>query len=365
MGRGELLFAHLSFRLFFVGATLAVAHLGACPEPAEWVGAYCDTPTFVTSSPFPNLLVFRRDLIHQASLYSLNNCLDIANFYLYLFYKLKMQITREQLIEEIKKVAKKLGKETLSRKEFVSNSEIHSDGPILKFFDNWNEAVEEAGLIPHTENRKIDENELFIEMEKVFLSSGGICVRAKFNKLSKYHSGTYERRFGRWNNSLKAFSNWLENNNKDFPFKNQLIKTTGKTLISDELGKRQTEKIASWNSIGNTRYGMPLNFRGLQHAPLNEQGVVFLFGMICSEIGFIVEAVRTGYPDCEAKRRIDKNQWERVRIEFEFLSSNFKEHGHNPEQCDLIVCWIHDRQECPLEVIELKSEIERISSKQI
>jgi hypothetical protein len=53
-----------------------------------------------------------------------------------------------------------------------------------------------------------------------------------------------------------------------------------------------------------------------------------------------------------------RDQWERVKIEFEYLSSHFKAHGHNPEQCDLVVCWIHDWEECPLEVIELRSAIE-------
>lgn len=78
--------------------------------------------------------------------------------------------------------------------------------------------------------------------------------------------------------------------------------------------------------------------------------------MVCFELGFIVEAIRSGFPDCEAKRRIDskKDHWERVRIEFEYVSSNFREHGHNPAKCDLIVCWQHDWEECPLEVIELK-----------
>jgi hypothetical protein len=97
----------------------------------------------------------------------------------------------------------------------------------------------------------------------------------------------------------------------------------------------------------------------LQHAPLNEQGIVFLFGMICSDLGFVVEAVRAEYPDCEAKRLTDKKRdcWEKVRVEFEYRSSSFKYHGHKQELCDVIVCWEHDWPDCPLEVIELKSQI--------
>ncbi len=111
------------------------------------------------------------------------------------------------------------------------------------------------------------------------------------------------------------------------------------------------------------QFGEPIDFRGLRFAPGNEQGVVYLFGMISRELGFLVESVRTEYPDCEGKWCVDKkrNVWEQVLIEFEYKSSNFQEHGHNPDGCDLIVCWEHDWENCPIEVIELRSTIPYLS----
>ena len=52
-------------------------------------------------------------------------------------------------------------------------------------------------------------------------------------------------------------------------------------------------------------HGDPIDFRGLRHEPVNEQGVVLLFGMVAREFGYQVEAVQTAYPDCEAKRQVD------------------------------------------------------------
>ena len=94
-------------------------------------------------------------------------------------------------------------------------------------------------------------------------------------------------------------------------------------VLNKEPENMISSKIRHWPSIQNTAYGPFLNFRGLQHAPLNELGVVFLFGMICNDLGYVVESIRSGYPDCKAKRRIDKkmDNWERVKIEFEFRSS--------------------------------------------
>lgn len=137
------------------------------------------------------------------------------------------------------------------------------------------------------------------------------------------------------------------------PLMVQQMLPTSKTYISQFNYSRNRKRAL---------LGEPLNFRGLQHSPINEQGVVFLFGMVCKELGYLVEAVQTGFPDCEAKRWVDNNRLERVRIEFEFKSSNFVSHGHNADLCDLIVCWEHDWKDCPIEVLELRQEIQKLDS---
>ena len=113
-----------------------------------------------------------------------------------------------------------------------------------------------------------------------------------------------------------------------------------------------------------TQYGEALDFPGLRRAPINELGVVFLFGLLSKKLDFDVEAIHSAFPDCIAKRLIDRkrNRWKQVRIEFEYLSRNFLLHQHEHEHCDLIVCWIHDWRECPttIEVIALKDEIDKL-----
>jgi hypothetical protein len=102
--------------------------------------------------------------------------------------------------------------------------------------------------------------------------------------------------------------------------------------------------------------GDVINFRGLVYGPVNEMGVVALFAKISEELGFIIEEVKAGFPDCIARRQIDKG-WERVAIEFEYFSSSFCRHGHDPQGCDLIVCWEHDWDVCPVPVLTLKQYI--------
>jgi hypothetical protein len=105
----------------------------------------------------------------------------------------------------------------------------------------------------------------------------------------------------------------------------------------------------------------PIDFRGLRFAPASRQGVVYLFGMISDEMGFIIESFIAEFPDCEGKRCVDQenNQWEPIRIQFEYKSSDFKTRinakGYNESHCDLIVCWNHNWEDSPTEVLELRS----------
>lgn len=94
---------------------------------------------------------------------------------------------------------------------------------------------------------------------------------------------------------------------------------------------------------------------------MNEQGVVFLFGAMAKKLGFAITQIQAAFPDCEAYREIEPGKWQRVRIEFEYESRNFREHMHDPEKCHLIVCWSHNWEGCPLEVVELKKEIAKIA----
>ncbi|OQW96491.1 MAG: hypothetical protein BWK74_08410 [Desulfobacteraceae bacterium A6] len=104
-------------------------------------------------------------------------------------------------------------------------------------------------------------------------------------------------------------------------------------------------------------YGDKITFKSLSCAPVNELGVVYLFGVLHETFDFKIESIQAGYPDCLARRKVGKNRWEEVRIEFEYDSRSFKLHGHDPAGVDIIICWKHNWKECPkrIEVIELSS----------
>jgi len=114
-------------------------------------------------------------------------------------------------------------------------------------------------------------------------------------------------------------------------------------------------------------YGEPLGLAAMAHAPTNELGVLFLFGILAADLGFRVERLQAAFPDCEAKREVAPGKWELVLIELEIYSRNFKLHRHDPKGCHVIVCWKHNWPDCPewLEVIELSKVVKRLGDREI
>ena len=76
--------------------------------------------------------------------------------------------------------------------------------------------------------------------------------------------------------------------------------------------------------------------------------ISFLFGKIHEFFGFEVLRMQDRFPDA-VLRKNNVN----FRTELEFKSSNFKLHKHPINKCDLIICWTHDWEDCPLKIIEL------------
>lgn len=92
-------------------------------------------------------------------------------------------------------------------------------------------------------------------------------------------------------------------------------------------------------SIVPSKILTPLSAVKMLFSPVNELGVVALFSMYHRELGFpYVIKIQPQFPDAlviDSESRVRK-------IEFELFASTFKAHGHDPKECDYIVCWEDD-----------------------
>ncbi len=271
--------------------------------------------------------------------------------------------TKEEIIATAKTIASQRGLETLRRKDFVRESGISLEHVARLFPEGgWRAVLEAAGLKVDFQNTPTPDDDLLEEFHQIVRGLGRIPTKHLINARGEWSYALYQKRFGGIQGTLQRYHAWLGKNHpgaREFGLVEATLKqetTLSKVAPPESPGSQQ------WGKGSGIVYGAPINFRGLRHAPINEQGVVYLFGMVSQELGLIVEAVQSAYPDCEAKRCIDKrgDRWQRVRIEFEFRSRNFVEHGHDPAACDMVVCWENDWPECPVEVVELRTVIVKL-----
>ena len=261
--------------------------------------------------------------------------------------------SKEVILDKIREIATTLKRNYLALGEFQKESGI-SERPIYRLFGSWEQAVKEAGLNIHpAHNIKIPDDNLFQEYFRVTEELGHFPSYNEFSQKSENSIGVYENRFGNFTEFRKHALR--------YGIDNGLIKPE---IAQPTVEKLQTEFIKKGRSYDAFEdrpvLGEKIDFRGLLHAPVNELGVVYFFGILSDDLGFIVESVQSGFPDCDAKRRLVKNRWQRVRIEFEYRSSNFVVHKHDITKCDLIICWEHDWKDCPLEVISLKEHLKTV-----
>lgn len=122
------------------------------------------------------------------------------------------------------------------------------------------------------------------------------------------------------------------------------------------LAQRNTVPVASETRMPHLTRSEQLPHGPMQYAPTNELGVVFLFAHLARRLRVRIESINVAFPDCIAYQKAGGRE-KRLRIEFEYRSSNFRTHGHSPRGCDWIVCWQHDWPGVPrrIHVVELSS----------
>lgn len=249
--------------------------------------------------------------------------------------------TREEIIEYLRKLAKRLGKSTLDKHDIRSDGEVHMS-TIIRKCGSFSQVLIAAGLKPQRVYKRNRES-MIKGLADLMLKLGREPRQVEMKEQLPCSPYTYKQEFG----SLQDAFDLAE-------------EVTKKTGGGESL--RIAPNLASLSKTKKRRTcGAEIGFRELRYAPMNEQGVVFLFGMVARDLGFEVEIVQTRYPDCEAKRRLQDGAFEHVLIEFEFKSSHF---DHDSAGCDIVVCWEHDWEACPadIEVIELRSVIEELGS---
>ncbi len=114
---------------------------------------------------------------------------------------------KDQIIDEIRRIATNLGTKSLKQKDFNRRSKI-SLSSVRYHFSTWNDAVREAGLIP-IDSREIirkreliDDNELLSDLIRLYNEYRKEPTLSLVNAKGKYSVRPYNVR---WKNIKEAF----------------------------------------------------------------------------------------------------------------------------------------------------------------
>ena len=273
---------------------------------------------------------------------------------------------RKHIVDSIVALAKRM-RRTPSLLQFVARTRITKHS-VMRHFPRWNEAIKTAGLKPCRVYVRPANNDLLKDWAEVVRKKRGLPSRSGYLTTGKYYPRTIEKRFGGWPAVPEAFRKFAKGK-REWADVLALLPDVAPTKTSEQPRSTPGSRVTRRNTgpalpKDRPTYGNPMNFHAMRHEPVNEQGVVLLFGILAKKLGYTIEAVQTGFPDCEAKRQIAPGRWQRVLLEFEYESRNFRDHGHAANGCDVIVCWRHNWDECPehIEVLELSNVIKSLAN---
>lgn len=163
-----------------------------------------------------------------------------------------MPYSNHDLIEEIQRVAEKLGNSP-SINEFREHGSI-SVTTYYDRFGSWNEAIEAAGYTPNDPQEKVSKEELIEELHRIAEKLNEKPTVEQMNNHGEYWVSTYRNRFGSWNDALSAAGYEVELKGADIS-KADLLEEIER--LADELDKTPTSD--EMEEIGN--YGSRTYYR--------------------------------------------------------------------------------------------------------
>jgi Homing endonuclease associated repeat len=262
-------------------------------------------------------------------------------------------MTREEVLKAIRETARKLGHTPqlaeLARMGVLERMQVR------RHFRSYALALRECGLEPQMNPAMIPLERLFVEWATIARKLKRLPVMSDFPPAGKFSRSMFIYRFGGWMKVPEAMARYAREQKLEEKWQD-VMKMIEMRRYEGLMVRATTKPTRLKGRAGrevSPMYGRALVKGPLVNEPINEQGVLFLFGAMAEKLGFRITLVQTGFPDIEALVEVSPGRCKRVRIELEYESRNFLAHGHRVDGCDLIVCWIHNWKGCPLEVMEL------------
>jgi hypothetical protein len=123
-------------------------------------------------------------------------------------------VTDEEILDDLRKVARKLRKKTLLQEEYTKAGKYNGES-VKRRLGNWNSALKRAGLEYSRSLGFVTDKELFGEIDRIWkMYKRPPTSRDMHKPISKIDKSTYLRNWGSWKNALAAFVDYMNSGGK-------------------------------------------------------------------------------------------------------------------------------------------------------
>ena len=159
-------------------------------------------------------------------------------------------VSKKYVVEELKRIARKNNKDSVTIKEYKRDKQAASVEKIKKLFGTWENSLIEAGLnLSSNYHRKYTEEELFENLMQVWISLNRQPKLREMNLApSTICSDSYKRKYGSWQNALEKFVDYTNAKEVDKKLTNieDLCKTNSheeSTMLNNVIKHRTQRNI--------------------------------------------------------------------------------------------------------------------------
>ena len=254
----------------------------------------------------------------------------------------RRRMTKQEIMDAITGCAQKLGR-TPSILEVMKMGQV-SRRQMRAEFGSFTQALRECNLEREiSSGQKVPLEQLFVDWAGVVRKVGKAPSMSEYEAMSKFSCKPLVRCFGSWRQVAYGLTQFAEGRGLAEQWRAELELAAVKVgdedaqwMLSREAPTARSKMLAALKERALTAgptagatYGPPMWPGPLAYAPMNELGVVFLFGWMAPQLGYVVHRIQPEFPDCEAMRRISEDRCQLVKIEFELDSRNFLKHMHD------------------------------------
>lgn len=171
---------------------------------------------------------------------------------------------------------------------------------IKKHFGTYRQALTDSGLERHGKGYVLNQKALFVDWTRVTRQIGKIPKQDEYEQFGKHKARSLVKRCGAWRNVPRCLLEYIRKDQLEGDWKDvqevilRHLEATERNRPHAAVGHGSLARPKI--NLDQPMYGAPMMSSPLAFAPINEMAVVFLFGAVARQMGFVVTRLQPEFP---------------------------------------------------------------------